>query len=330
MKQARWTVDGVELFDVDPEALRPGWVRLKVAACGICGSDLHTLHNRMMRFPGASPGHEMVGHPLDGPAGLADTLYAIEPRSWCGDCEFCVQGERHLCTSGQLLGVTAPGGLAEFVDAPAAALHPVPAAVTELVASLAEPLAVCVRALHQAELQLESRVLVIGAGSIGLLAGLLARDRSECVAIAARHPQQRALARELGLLPLAEEEVAAWAAEYGPDVVIETVGGLADTVNQALLCCRAGGRVVVLGVFAEPRELNLLVLVVKELRLVGSNTYGSDRRGAEFGTAVALLPRYADELRRLQTHQFPLARVGDAFVCADDKASGAIKVTLVP
>ncbi len=330
LRQAQWSDDGIGLADVEPPTLVEGWARLRVAACGICGSDLHMLRHHMMRFPGASPGHEIVGTPTHGPSGLADALYAVEPRSWCGHCGFCAQGQRQLCPSGKLLGVTAPGGLADFVDAPLAGLHRVPSGIDPLLASLAEPLAVCVRALDVARLEAGSRVLVLGAGSIGLLAGLLARDRSAAVALSARHPQQRAAAAKLGLVALPEADMAAWASAEQPDVVIETVGGLADTANDALRACRPGGTVVLLGVFAEPRPLELFMLMAKELRVVGSNTYGTGRSGSEFGTAVALLPRYAGELSGLQTHQFPLARIGEAFACAADKASGAIKVTLLP
>jgi threonine dehydrogenase-like Zn-dependent dehydrogenase len=330
VKQAHWQEDGVALVDVDPPPLSEGWARLRVEACGICGSDLHMLRQHFARMPGVAPGHEMVGHPLDGPAGLADVLYAVEPRTWCGECEFCSSGSRQLCTRGTLLGVTAQGGLAEFVDAPVGSLHAVSGDVQPLVASLAEPLAVCVRAVHLAEIQPESRVLVLGAGTIGLLCGLLARDGAESVAISARHSHQRAAAKQLGITPLAEDQVAAWALEHGPDVVIETVGGRADTVDQAVRLCRPAGRIVVVGVFGGAREVNLLRLMAKELAVVGSNTYGTDRRGAEFATAVRLLPRYASELGPLQTHQLPLDQISKAFGIADDKRTGAIKVTLVP
>jgi threonine dehydrogenase-like Zn-dependent dehydrogenase len=330
VKQAHWQQDGVALVDVEPPPLPEGWARLRVAACGICGTDLHMLRQHFARMPGVGPGHEMVGYPLDGPAGLADALYAVEPRTWCGECAFCSSGSRHLCARGTLLGVNAPGGLAEFVDAPVASLHAMSGDMQPVVASLAEPFAVCVRAIQLAEIQIGSRVLVLGAGTIGLLTGLLARDRAESVAISARHSHQRAAAKQLGITPLAEDQVAAWALEHGPDVVIETVGGRADTVDQAVRLCRSGGRVVVVGVFAGAGQVNLLLLMAKELAVVGSNTYGTDRRGAEFASAVRLLPRYVSELGPLQTHQLPLDQISEAFATADDKKSGAIKVTLLP
>lgn len=330
MRQARWTETGIELGEVEPGRLDPGQVRLRVAACGICGSDLHRYRGELPAAPGSVPGHELVGTPLDGPSGLEDRLYAVEPRFWCGRCRHCRSGSRQLCEHGGLLGVDRAGGLAEQVDAPLASLHPLPAGVELLCASLAEPLAVCVRALHLAAPRADSRVLVLGAGTLGLLAGLLARDRAAQTAITARHPQQRAAARELGLVPLSEDELEAWAAQAEPDVVIETVGGHADTLNDAIRSARPGGRVVLLGMFSTPPPIDGFALVIKELALIGSNTYGTTPRGSEFGAAVELLPRYAGEIGSLQTHQLPLAKLEDAFACAQDKSSGAIKVTVLP
>jgi L-iditol 2-dehydrogenase len=196
------------------------------------------------------------------------------------------------------------------------------------VAAIAEPLAVCVRAIHLARIEPGSRVLVIGAGSIGLLSGMLARDPASEVAVTARHPQQREAAERLGLTALTEADASTWAADRAPDVVIETVGGAADTLEQSVQACRPGGRVVVLGVFAGSRSIDALGLMAKEITVIGSNTYGTGPRGPEFRVAVDLLPRYAAEIAPLQTHRFDLAQVEDAFACAADKSKGAIKVTV--
>jgi threonine dehydrogenase-like Zn-dependent dehydrogenase len=328
--QARWTAPGVELVDVEPPPLREGWVRLQVAACGICGSDLHVYRGGLASEPGGVPGHEVVGFPVEGATGLDARLYAVEPRTWCGACELCVQGRRHLCPQGGLFGVTGPGGLAEFMDVPVTSLHPVSPTVSPVVAAIAEPLAVSLRAVRLAGPTAGSRVLVLGGGAVGLLTGLLARDRSSEVGVTARHPHQQEAARKLGLVPLGENEAESWARDREPDTVIETVGGAADTLDQAVRLCRAAGRIVVLGLFTGTRSIDAFLLMVKELTVMGSNTYGTDRSGAEFGAAVDLIPRYRHEIGILQTHRLPLTALEEAFRLASDKASGAIKVTLVP
>lgn len=332
MRQARWTEKGVAIEEVAPPALAPGWVRLSVAACGICGTDLHLWKRELAAPVGVAPGHEIVGTPLDGPRGLADGAYAVEPIHVCGTCDFCIAGQRQLCPKLEIIGVMRNGGLAEFVDVPEYALHPVHPSVSPLVASLAEPLAVAVRGVSLGRLDDDSRVLVLGAGTIGLLSGLLARDRARAgaVAITARHPQQREAAKRLGLLALAEDEVKPWLRDAAPDVVIETVGGHADTLLDATRWCRAGGRIVVLGIFSKRAEVSAYNLATRELEVVGSNMYGMTRRGPQFRAAVGLLPRYAAELEPLLTHRFPLDRLEDAFRCAGDKTTGAIKVTVIP
>jgi threonine dehydrogenase-like Zn-dependent dehydrogenase len=202
--------------------------------------------------------------------------------------------------------------------------------VSPLVASLAEPLAVCERAIALARPDSDSRVLVLGAGTIGLLSGLLARDRARAVAITARHPQQADAAKRLGLRALGEKELKAWAAEAQPDVVIETVGGQAQTLLDASRYCRPGGRIVVLGIFSKRSEVNGYLVATRELEIVGSNMYGAGRRGSQFRAAVELLPRYAAEIAPLQTHRFALAELEAAFRAASDKHTGAIKVTVLP
>ena len=106
MRQARWTEKGVAIEDVMPPPLAADWVRLSVAACGICGTDLHLWKRELAAPVGVAPGHEIVGTPLDGPRGLAEGLYAVEPMKVCGVCDFCVSGRRHLCTRLEIIGVT--------------------------------------------------------------------------------------------------------------------------------------------------------------------------------------------------------------------------------
>ncbi len=331
MRRAVWSTEGLDVVEVEPGPLEPGWVRLRVEACGICGSDLHFWHGHLRRPLGTSPGHELVGTVVDGPAGLADARYAVSPHVTCGACEFCRAGQTNLCgRGGPGLGLGRDGGLAELVDAPLGNLAPIPDGVDPVIASLTEPLAVTVRGVGLARPEPASRVLVHGAGTIGLCAALVARDRAAEVAVTARHPHQRAAAERLGVTVLAEDEGVAWAKERRPDVVVESVGGGADTIGDAIRAVRRGGRVVVLGTFSEPRTVDLQRLMMKEVALLGSFCYGSGEREPEFATAARLTGRWSDELAGLSTHRFDLAEVADAFATADDKSTGAIKVTLTP
>jgi threonine dehydrogenase-like Zn-dependent dehydrogenase len=326
-----WTPDGLDVVDAEPGPLADGWVRLRVEACGICGSDVHFWHGLLRRPLGTCPGHELAGTVVDGPAGLADVRYAVAPNVVCGTCRYCRSGRSNLCSQGGPgLGLGRDGGLAELVDAPLANLAAVPDGVDPVTASYTEPLAVAMRGVGLGRVGPESVVLVLGAGTIGLCAALAARDRASLVAIGARHPHQRAAAEAIGVTVLGEEAVVAWGKEQRPDVVVESVGGTADTLDTAIRLVDRGGRIVVLGTFGEPRPIDAQRLMMKEASLIGSFCYGTGEREPEFATAARRTGRWRAELGALATHRFGLDDVEDAFRTAADKRSGALKVTITP
>lgn len=339
MLSARWSEDGVEVVEVDPGPVPEGWARLRVTGCGICGSDLHIYRGMQAGAVApaeyATPGHEIAGIIEDGPAGVHDAIYAVEPWVNCRVCAPCLRGDTVLCDDGQLLGVSTGGGLAELVDVPPRLLHPIPDGVGEDLASMAEPWAVAVRAVHKARLtELDDNLLVLGGGNIGLLCGVAARDRVARVGITCRYAHQADLARRFGLEPLDAGSGAdfgdldEWCATYRPSVVIETVGGHADTMVEAVQRVRKGGRIVVVGVFDQARPTDYREVVLKELEVVGSFIYGTVGSGSEFGAAAARMGTITHELAALQTHRFTLADVTEAFRVADDKSSLAVKVTI--
>jgi len=128
---------------------------------------------------------------------------------------------------------------------------------------------------------------------------------------------------------VAEAEIDAFAREFEPDVMIESVGGTANTIDQAMNAARTRGTIIVQGLFSKSSSINASLFVFKELRMVGSKIYGQSHHGPEFGVATALLPRHRDTIKVLQTHQFPLPRIEDAFVAAADKTRRPIKVTVL-
>lgn len=329
MRRAVWTDSGLDVVEDDQVDLPAGWVRLQVSACGICGSDLHMWCGTSPRHPGRSPGHEFCGTVIESTvADLPDRLYAVSPNVTCGQCVYCATGRPHLCRRGGYgIGLGRNGGFADTVDAPVENLFDIDDRANPLVASMAEPLAVALSAVHTARLSAGSVLLVLGGGSVGQLCGLAARDRVERVAITTRYPHQRRLAESNGLSPLAPEELATWAGEVRPDAVIDTIGG--SSVDDAIASASRGGRVVLLGSL-QRTNVEVGQVILKGLTICGSFAYGTSRRGEEFASAVRLLPRYLDELGRIQTHQLPLARIEDAFRVAADKSTTCVKVTVVP
>jgi 2-desacetyl-2-hydroxyethyl bacteriochlorophyllide A dehydrogenase len=322
----------VAVVPLDPVEPRAGEVRVAVARCGICGSDLHWFLGRMP-LPDVCPGHEM--------SGIVDSLgpgvtawrtgdrVTIEPVTRCGRCDRCRRGDYHLCKSVALCGVMLPGGMASHVMVPDYCLHRLPEIVDDTVGALAEPLAVAVHALRLARAGADSSVLVLGAGTIGLMTVAAARHLGvDHIAITARYPHQRQAAERIGC----DEELSPESPRptRRPTIVVETVGGHAPTVADAVQAVDAGGTVVIAGLFEDTPRFDPLVMMLKEVRMVASMVYNASGPVSDFATAIDILAARAADLRTLVTHEFPLSDAQRAFETAATKSSGAIKVLLAP
>lgn len=318
----------------------PGDVRIRLLACGICGSDLHFFGAGLWP-PGSIPGHEMAGEIDalgDGVKGLAKgERVAIEPFRSCGVCGECLAGQPVRCRELRIHGIHCGGGMAEFVCVQAQRAFRVPADLDPRIAALAEPMAVAVHGLRRGGLLAGHNVLVLGAGTVGLSTALAARALGAGeVFVSARHPHQAELASALGashVLREAESDergLRELASSLPIDLVVETVGGSADTVRLAANAIRPGGRVVVLGLFLRPITLDPMLLLLKEATLVWANCYARAPGEPDFETAIRLVDGHRSALAHVTTHVVPLAEVERGFELASDKKSGAVKVSVVP
>lgn len=312
MRAVRAGSAGIEVVDVAPP--RGDGVALRVASAGICGSDLHML-DIGMPFAG-TPGHEFAGVLPDGrPA-------AVEPLDPCGACGPCRAGDYNLCERGPaiLLGLGRDGGMAEEVIVPERAVVPLPAGVDPRDACLVEPLAVAVHGLRRARRGGESRVAVIGGGTIGLCAVAVARAAGAEVGLVARHPQQVEAGARLG----AREVDGSY------DIAVDCAGSV-TALERAVALCRPGGVLLLLASYWDGKlELPSFALTLKEVDVVPASLYA--RRGAsrDVDVAAALLGREPEIPRAIVTHRFPLDAAPEAFAAARDRASGSIKVVLEP
>jgi 2-desacetyl-2-hydroxyethyl bacteriochlorophyllide A dehydrogenase len=288
------------------------------------------------------PGHEIAGR-VDACGLGVDGVevgqrVAVEPISSCGDCRACRSGRPIWCRSAKLYGVHLPGGMADEIVVPAERVFTIDEALAPEVAALVEPVAVAVHAIERIAVAADERVLVLGAGTVGLVSVLAARTLGvRDVWATARHAHQAELASALGatrVLDAGEADAASLDAlgrREDIDAVIETVGGRANTLELATAALRPGGRVSVLGLFDAPLEINPWTVLEKELSLVWSNCYARPRNErADFEIAARMVEAEREALAKLCTHQLPLAEVQRGFDVAGDKSSGAVKVTLLP
>jgi len=327
----------VALHELETPTPGAGEVVVAVRACGICGSDLHWWHGAWPAPP-VCPGHEIAGEVSAVGRDVRDLKegdrVALEGIAACGRCHPCQAGDYHYCKELAIVGMTHPGGFADSIRMAARHCFPVPAGVDFATAALSEPLAVSVHGVRVAGLEIGQRVLVLGAGTIGLTAVIAARAGGAGeILVTARRPQQRAAALALGadrvLDPDDAAAIAAAAAESPIDLVVETVGGEADTLATAIQACRAGGTVCVLGAFTRDPTISAVSVLAKEIRVQGSMVYNRAGSRADFEIVQDILRRDGARIgSALVTHRFPLDRIVDAFTTANDKTTGSIKVTI--
>lgn len=287
------------------------WPVLEVASASICGSDLTLLG---WNLP-VTLGHEIAGT-LDGRA------YCVEPTVRCGRCDQCLLGAPQRCrgeTPHGIIGVAFDGGLAERVAVPPDCLVALPESLDVRDASLVEPLAVSWHALRKVAAAPGERVLVVGGGSVGLLAVAAAAAMGLEVDLEARHDHQRAAGECLGA-----------GAPHGQyDITVEAAGtdtALATCVRKAA----PGGRIALVGVAADDRRVPSIPFVMNELSMVGCNCYDNGAGGHEFAQSAAVLADNPLIAQTVITHRFALDDAAEAFRVAADRAGGAIKVVLEP
>ena len=334
---------GVRRIEVEEVALPapgPGSLLVEMVRCGICGSDLHSW-NGFWEQPAAAHGHEVSGVVAavgDGVEGFrVGDRVCTEWFSHCGRCRFCRTGRYNLCDSLQRTSGSSHAGFAEFVIAHQSSVFLLPDSLTFEEGALVEPLAVSCRAVRRCGEDGRGTVLVMGSGTIGLLAVAAARAFGSGMVIAtARHDHQAAMSSLLGadrvLRPAGPgpagkdaEAVMALTDSQGADAVIETTasaGGLAD----ALASVRKGGAVVVVGGYHAPVEVDLKRVIDNEIRLFGSFCYGFSGMKRDFQWSIDLIASKKVPVRRLVTHRFPIDQIAGAFEVAADKETRSIKV----
>ena len=339
MKQQALVKPGeFEMQEVEQPAAGPGQVVVRIRNVGVCGSDLHFFHGDFPLPPGFVLGHECSGEIAalgEGVTGFeVGDRVAVEVLDVCLRCRQCRSGNYHLCPARKGSGITHNGAFAEYIAVQSYGLYKLPPEVDFELGALCEPLAVAVHGLRLVDVRFGDRVAVLGAGTIGLMAIAAAKAMGATyIAATARHPQQRDMALTLGADEVFGDDAAGiraiGKATKGADVIVETVGGQANTLADALSVVGVGGRISVLGVFSQPVQIHPLAFFMKEPTIVGSNCYGRPGRQSDYDLAIEIMRRNAESLRACITHRFPLADVAQAFATANDKTSGAIKVHVV-
>ncbi len=298
----------------------PGEVRLDVAFCGICGTDLHIFQGHMdqrVHIPQAI-GHEMSGWVAELGQGVSGwqvgERVVVRPLAACGECAACQRGHRHICYRLKFLGIDTPGAFQTSWTVPADTLHRIPDGLPLDTAALIEPLAVACHDVRRGEVQPGEHVVVIGGGPIGMLVALVARQAGAQVLVSEVNPARLALARELGLdavhpqeadLPALVQERTGGA---GADAVFEVSGSQAGAAIMTLLA-RARGRLVVVAIFAFKPQVDLHRFFWRELSLVGARVYEPQ----DFDQAIDLAARGVLPLERLISARWPLGGLQSAF-----------------
>jgi threonine dehydrogenase-like Zn-dependent dehydrogenase len=366
-----------------PVPARSGWCTARTRMTGICGSDAKQVLGdfgdgyddsalaHLFTFPTVL-GHEVVADVVDvGPGAtqvragqrvVLNPWLSCTPRGIDPPCPSCAAGDYSLCwnfTVGPIApGIhtgtskDAPGGFAQYLPAHESMLIPVPDGIPDEVAVLADPFSVSLHSVTRHPPPPEGRVLIYGAGALGLTATAIVRSLHPDVEVmvVAAHPAQAQLARRLGATvvppePLESliEQAAAWSGGVlqpvpnglpmahpgGIDVVYDTVG-TAKTAEVGVRLLRARGTMVKSGVHA-PERWEWSPLYFKEISWVGSNAFGVEEVDGVRMHGIAHYLRLVEQgridLSGMLTHTFPLADWRDAFsVLTDQSTTGAIKV----
>lgn len=314
-----------ESRELPEHALASDEVLVRVAACGVCGTDVHIYHGDKGSAEVCPPvilGHELAGVVAQIGSGVNQIAVGdhvtVDPNCYCGQCHYCRIGKKQLCTNLHAIGVNWNGGFAEYCYAPQAQCFKLNPTVPLDCGAMAEPLACCLHGIDRAGLRTGSTVCVIGGGAIGLIMVQLAKLAGASSVVLSEPVELR---RKIGLAVGADYVVDPTQESLkqrlweilgvdGTDCVIECVGNTTATA-QAFEAAKRGATILL---FSVPKAgaihpLNLEDVYQKELTVIGSMINPDSHL-----RAVQLINSGRIQLAPLITHHYPMEQVENAIL----------------
>jgi len=330
----------VDLPDADPG---PGEVKLRVAYCGICGSDLHEYEMpnppRALGLMQPVMGHEFSGRVVAIGEGVSSVTVGqaivANPGAGCGACVYCQRGRENLCRAGVMgsggMGYTRPGAYAEYVTVPERSIVTLPDGADLRAAALTEPFAVARHALAQGGYRPEELLVVAGAGPIGLLTIIAARYAGgRRIVVSEPLAGRRAVAERVGASHVVEpKDLVATAQSLsggdGADISVDA-SGLPAGIASCTDATARGGRIVLAGVGEQPYALDILRTIINEYTYIGVLGYSR----SEFAETAAIIASGKADVMPVISEVVGVDATPGAFAQLSDRRDALCKVLVSP
>lgn len=333
-------VGDIRLEEIDKPVAGPGEVVMKIAACGVCGSDLDRMYKKGPHKLPLVTGHEFSGYIEELGEGVegfeVGDLVTVPPMLPCFECAPCVQGEFSLCENYDYYGSRRNGAYAEYVAGPANLLLKVPAGLDARAAAMVDPAAIALHAIWRTKLTAGSRVAVMGGGGpIGLFAVQWARIMGATDIVAVDVSEEKAkLALEAGATTaVSSTEDLEKIVGSGFDVVVETTG-VPAVADQSVGIAARHGEVTLIGIPNAPVEIsagNWARLMRLEINICGSwNSFGAPFPGAEWTTTLEHMANGNLLWEFMITHEEPLEKVAETIRNMSERTIHSSKVLFLP
>lgn len=309
-----------EIEQIETRSPKANEVSIRVAYCGICGTDMHVFHGDMDDRAGSNRiiGHESSGVIVD----VGDRVenlargqrVVVRPLDACNDCPACASGLYHICHNLNVLGIDVDGAMQEIWNVPAHTVHRIPEYLDLKHAALVEPVAVACHAVRMSKLHSGEGVVVIGGGPIGILVAIVARNSGTHVTISEVNTKRLGIAGQLGFSTInpTREDIASTIHDMtrgkGADVIFE-VSGTQSGIDAMTAIAASRARIVMVAIHASKPRIDLFRFFWQELELIGTRVYEPE----DYESAIDLVANGQIHADEIITEITPLARIQQAF-----------------
>lgn len=294
-------------------------VLIKIECCGFCGTDFLIYNGDFPVHYPYSPGHEYVGKVVEIGKSVTGILrgdkVTVDPNFHCDTCFYCRRGEINLCEN-QKTKVKSNGGFAEYVVVPASLVYKIPENISGEEGIFIETISCCLHAIDKAEINAGEKVLILGAGAVGLIMLQLVKRIASKVIISEPIEIKRKIASKLGanstINPLLEDIVSITKKEtdnYGVDKIIDCTGKI-EAVKNSIKMLKRGGMLILSGLYPKSDELSITPLEILQNEIT---IKGSFLNPFTYSRSIEILSNNKIKVKQLITHRFKLNEIEKAY-----------------